>query len=337
MACNIFDYCLLFKSKGDHMGLDLNTLRVVLAVADCASYTRAAQKLGITQPAVSRRIVGLEQQLRTKLFRRDGHRFLPTEAGLAVCDQARQIVGLVDAMPTSVQEIAGQPSGNLALGVPSALGEILLPRLVRSYRDQYPKVFLKIEQGYAGDLSEMLAAKQVDVAILYGKPVTPAIELTPLIDQELGLVYPKAWKKMGPHGKPMPEEMALAETVSFPLIAPGVPQGMRLVIDEAFQVAGVKPRIEMEVNGLSMSKTLVRAGLGCMFLAISGLRGRADRADFAFARIRDPVIRWTLSMAVRRQGQPTLAARLLMRMIQGMVVDLVHDGEWHGKVLVKRP
>ena len=223
MTCNIFDYSLLFKSKGDHVGLDLNTLRVVLAVADCASYTRAAQKLGITQPAVSRRIVGLEQQLRTKLFRRDGHRFLPTEAGLAVCDQARQIVGLVDALPTSVQEIAGQPSGNLALGVPSALGEILLPRLVRSYRDQYPKVFLKIEQGYAGDLSEMLAAKQVDVAILYGKPVTPAIELTPLIDQELGLVYPKAWKKKGPHGKPMPEEMALADTVSLPLIAPGVP------------------------------------------------------------------------------------------------------------------
>ena len=161
-------------------------------------YTRAAQKLGITKPAVSRRVVALEQELRTKLFRRDGHRFLPTEAGMSVCDHARRIVSLVDALPTSVQEIAGHPSGTLALGVPSALGEILLPRLVRTYKARYPNVFLRVEQGYAGDLFDMLAANQVEVAILYGKPVTSMIELTPLIDLELGLVYPKVWKKAAP-------------------------------------------------------------------------------------------------------------------------------------------
>ena len=315
------------------MNLDLNTLKVVLAVADCASYTRAAQKLGITQPAVSRRVVSLEQHLRTKLFRRDGHRFLPTEAGLSVCDNARQIMQLVDTLPASVQEIAGQPSGKLALGVPSALGEILLPKLVRSYREKYPNVFLRIEQGYAGDLSEMLAAKQVDVAILYGKPATPMIELTPLIDQELGLIYPKAWKKNGPGGRPLRDRLALRATAGLPLIAPSAPQGLRLVIDEAFHAAGIRPHVEMEVNGLAMAKTLVRAGLGCMFLARSGLRGSADSASIGFARVYDPVISWTMSMAVRRHGQPTLAAKLLMRMVESLVAGLVRDKQWHGKVL----
>ena len=109
------------------MRIDLDTLQAVLAVAESASYTRAAQNLHITQPAVSRRLVALEQQLRTKLFRRDGYRFLPTEAGLAVCDRARQVLALVDNIEGSVQEIAGQPSGALAVGVPSALGEVLLP------------------------------------------------------------------------------------------------------------------------------------------------------------------------------------------------------------------
>lgn len=316
------------------MSLDLVTLRIVQAVADNASYTRAAHKLGITQPAVSRRIVGLEQELRTKLFRRDGHRFIPTEAGKAVCEHAQQIVALVDALPRSVQEIAGAPTGRLAIGVPSALGEILLPRLVRSYRQKYPNVFLKIEQGYSGDLSQMVTTKQVDIAVLYGRSASPAIELTPLIDQELGLVYPKAWKKKGPHGKPIPRQIRLAETVDFPLIAAAAPQGMRVVIDEAFHQAGIKPRVEMEVNGLAMTKTLVRAGVGCMFLASSGLRGRLDREDFAFARIYDPVMRWPLSMAVLKQGQPSLAARLMMRMIHSMVVELVRKGEWHGTVTV---
>src|SRR5262245_50353021 len=110
MHRNIFYYRGSLKTT---MLIDLNTLQTVLAVAESASYTRAAQKLRITQPAVSRRLVALEQRLRTKLFRRDGHRFLPTEAGLAVCDRARQVLALVDNLEGSVQEIAGQPSGAL--------------------------------------------------------------------------------------------------------------------------------------------------------------------------------------------------------------------------------
>ena len=315
------------------MTLDISTLKVVLAVADSASYTRAAQKLGITQPAVSRRVVALEQELRTKLFRRDGHRFLPTEAGMSVCDHARRIVSLVDALPTSVQEIAGHPSGTLALGVPSALGEILLPRLVRTYKATYPNVFLRVEQGYAGDLFDMLAANQVEVAILYGKPVTSMIELTPLIDLELGLVYPKGWKKAAPNGRPMPAQISLADVAALPVIAPSASQSMRVVIEDACRSAGVRLDIAMECNGLALSKSLVRDGLGCMFLAASGLRGSADRASLGFARVIEPTIVWTMSTAVRRHGQPTLAARLMMRMIAHLVAELVRDKEWHGKVL----
>ena len=318
------------------MRIDLDTLQTVLAVAESASYTRAAQKLHITQPAVSRRLVALEQQLRTKLFRRDGHRFLPTEAGLAVCDRARQVLALVDNIEGSVQEIAGQPSGALAVGVPSALGEVLLPKLVRAYREKYPQVFLKIEQGYAGDLSEMLVAKQVDVAIQYGKPLSPMIDLTPLIDHELGLVYPKAWAKRGPAGRPIPERLPLRETARLPLIVPGGSQTMRLVIDQAYHSARVEPNIVMEVNGLALTRSLVRDGVGAMFLARTGLRGAADTAAFGFAHIQEPVMSWTLYAAVRKYGQLTLAARRLMRMIRDQVVDLVEGNEWHGKLLVRR-
>ena len=317
------------------MSIDLNKLKTVLAVAESASYTRAAQKLHITQPAVSRRLVALEQQLRTKLFRREGHRFLPTEAGLAVCDRARQVLTLVDNLPSSVQEIAGQPSGRLGLGVPSIVGEILLPRLVRTYQMRFPNVFLMVEQGVA-DLSEMLVTNQVDVALLYGKPLSPMIELTPLIDHELGLVYPKAWKKRGPAGRPIPERLSLREMARLPVIVPSASQGMRLLIEQAYHDAGIRPNVVMEVNGHALTRSLVRDGVGAMFLARTGLRGAADTAAFGFAHIRDPVISWTLSMAVRKHGQPTLAARVLMRMILDQVVDLIEQKEWHGKLLARR-
>ena len=131
----------------------------------------------------------------------------------------------------------------------------------------------------------------------------------------------------------MRDRLALRETADLPLIAPSAPQGLRVVINGAFHAAGIRPRVEMEVNRLAMAKTLVRDGLGCMFLAQSGLRGRVDEASIGYARIHDPVISWTMSVAVRRHGQPTLAARLLMRMIESLVAGLVRDKEWHGEVL----
>ena len=155
----------------------------------------------------------------------------------------------------------------------------------------------------------MLAAKQVDVAILYGKPLSPMIELTPLIDHELGLVYPKAWAKR-PAERPIPERLPLRETARLPLIVPSGSQSMRVVIDEAFHRAKIAPNIVMEVNGLGLARSLVRDGVGAMFLARTGLRGAADRAAFGFAHLYDPVMRWTLYAAVRKHGQLTLAARL---------------------------
>jgi len=314
------------------MEIDVNTLRMVLAVADSASYTRAAQRLGVTQPAVSRRVAAIEQRLRAKLFRRDGNRFLPTEVGLSVCDHARQIVSLVDALPHAAQEIAHQPSGPLAIGMPAFIGEQILPRLVPAYTAKYPDVFLRFEQGIA-DFSDPLMSKQVDVALMYGKGVSSMIELIPLIDHELGAVLPKAWRKRAPNGKPVGNRISMRELATLPLLVPALNQGMRMIIEDAFHEAGVTPNIVMEVNGLALSRSLVRSGVGCTLLAQTSLRGRADNAAFAYADIYDPVIRWPMSMAVRKHGQPTLAARLFMQMIRPMLADLVREDQWNGKVL----
>lgn len=320
--------------KSTPADIDVNTLRMVLAVADSESYTRAAQKLRVTQPAVSRRIALIEQSLRAKLFRRDGHRFLPTEVGLSVCDHARQIVSLVDALPNAAQEIAHQPSGPLALGVPALLGERLLPQLIPAYRTRYPDVYLRIEQGVA-DFSDMLMAKQVDVAVVWGKALSSMIELTPLVHHDLGLIYPRAWQKRAPNGRAIGKCVTLREIADLPLLAPAADQGMRVLIEDAFHAAGVLPRVAMEVNGLALIRSLVRAGVGCTCLAQAAIGDRQDAADFGFAEIRDPSISWTLSIATRKHGRPTLAARLMMQMIRAMIHDMVQAGKWHGRLLYK--
>lgn len=296
--------------------LDLNDLRVVLAVAESASYTRAAQKLGITQPAVSRRVTALEQSLSARLFRREGGAFVPTEAGSAFCEKATQVLELMDQLPKSTSQSASSPRGSVAVGVPPTSGEVLVRYLIPAYRAAYPEVLVRVEQGYVNDLFDMLLDKQIEIALLNGPFNTAAVDLEPLFDHHLGIVYPKAWQQASPlDGRPLPAALTLAQVARLPLMVASSNQSMRHLVDAEFRAAGLKPNIALEVNSFVLQRSLVKAGQGCMFMSDTVVRG-VDRESLAFAPITDAKMIYTLYLATRRSGQPTLAAKLMARMIR---------------------
>ena len=295
--------------------LDLADLRVVLAVAESASYTRAAQKLGITQPAVSRRVTALEQLLNLRLFRREEGSFVPTEAGAAFCERAREVLDLMEQLPKAASNSATRPSGTVALGLPPTTGEILVQHLIPAYRSAYPDVFVRVEQGYVNDLFDMLMDKQIDIALLNGPFNTAAVDLEPLFDHHLGIVYPIAWKECSPlDGRPMPEALTFAEVARLPLIVASRNQSMRHLVDTEFRTAGLKPNIVMEVNSFVLQRSLVHVGEGCMFMSATVVRD-IYRERMAFAPISDRKMIYTLYLATRRAGQPTLAAKLMAKMV----------------------
>ncbi|MBB5214732.1 LysR family transcriptional regulator [Parapusillimonas granuli] len=296
--------------------IDLGTLRVVLAVAECLSYTRAAHKLGITQPAVSKRITALERKLRTKLFRRDGQRFFPTDACSALCERAEQIFSLVDQLTESTLHFSERPTGSVAIGVPQSTGERLLPLLVPAFRDRYPGIFVRVEQGYVADLFEQLMAKRIDIAILFGHFSSPNVELVPLADHELGILYPASWSRRSPLGYPVPEEISLKEAALLPLIAPSIEQSLRPLIERTFHAARLRPNIAIEINSLALQMSLVETGFGCIFITERAKLGARNGSAMKFARLADASMTWPMSMAFRRHGQNTQAAKLMMAMIQ---------------------
>lgn len=296
--------------------LDLTDLRVVLTVAESASYTRAAQKLGITQPAISRRVTALEQSLHTRLFRREGRAFVPTEAGTAFCERAAEILELMERLPASTVSSSTNPRGSVALGLPPTTGEMLVSTLVPEYHKAYPDVFLRIEQGYVNDLFDMLMDKRIDVALLNGNFSPASVDLEPLFDHNLGIVYPYAWKKRSPlGGRPMPESLTLAEVAGLPLVVQSANQSMRQLIDSAFRAAGLKPNIVMEVNSFILQRSLVQPDIGCIFMSTAVVT-ESERGRLAFAPISDASLVYTMYVATRKVGQPTLAAKLLVSMIK---------------------
>lgn len=294
----------------------LSDLRVILAVAETASYTRASHKLGISQPAVSRRVGALEQRFGLRLFRREGQKFFLTEAGVVFCDQASDILERMELLEATTIGQAATPKGSVALGLPPSTGEVVIRNVVPEYRRLYPDVAFRIEQGYVADIFEMLMDKRVDVALLNGEFNSNDVYLEKLYDHHLGIVYPTAWRTNSPlDGKPMPEALTLAEVARLPLLAPSRNQSLRHLIDDAFRKIGVVPAIDVEINSFVLQKSLVLAGHGCIFMSPAGIRN-ADADKLSFVPISDANIVYTLHLATRQFGQPTLACRMLEKMIR---------------------
>lgn len=294
--------------------LTLADLRAVLAVNDCASFTRAAHKLGISQPAVSRRITQLEGRLGMRLFRREGQRFFPTEAGATFCARATEVLAGVRELENETLGVASSPKGVLGLGVPPSTGEVLLRLVLPEYRRLYPDVKIRVEQGYVYDIFEMLMNRQIDVALLNGRYSNNDVFSEQLYDHDLGIVFPAAWRDASPLGGPLPETLTMEQVARLPLYLPSRNQSLRTLIDEGFHQAGVTVEPDIEINSLVLQKAMVLEGNGCMFMSEGSIR-TFDVDRLGFVPISDVSIRYTLHVAVRQFGQPTLATKLMMKLI----------------------
>lgn len=124
--------------------MDTQNLRAFVAVADTNSFSRAADKLHLTQPAISKRILNLENDLSARLFDRIGWQLSLTEAGECLLPRARQILQMIDETRQALDDLGGQVQGNLKLVTSHHIGLHRLPRVLREYKKHYPKVKLNI-------------------------------------------------------------------------------------------------------------------------------------------------------------------------------------------------
>ncbi|MCK4951674.1 MAG: LysR family transcriptional regulator, partial [Gammaproteobacteria bacterium] len=125
--------------------MDINGLKAFTVVAEHGSFSRAAEHLFLTQPAVSKRISALESELDTRLFDRIGHRITLTEAGQILLTRAQRILSEVEDSRKIVANLSGKISGNLPIGTSHHIGLHRLPPVLRMYARQYPQVQLDID------------------------------------------------------------------------------------------------------------------------------------------------------------------------------------------------
>ncbi len=253
-------------------------------VAETKSISRAAEELSITQPAVSKQIRALEDELAEKLFDRIGKKVFLTKAGEVLLDHADRILRSVEEAKTAVLDLSKECSGKLVIGTSDHISLHRLPGILKSYITAFPKVDLKLRCHRSETVLEMVGKNLVDIGVITLPQVSANLISRIIWKDPMSLVYPK--------GHPLAsfEEIKLKDVVRYAMILPETGTTTRKKIDASFTKKRLVPNVAMEVAYIETIKGLVKAGLGISILPDKAVEQEVKAGILLRAKIEDTKI-----------------------------------------------
>jgi LysR family nitrogen assimilation transcriptional regulator len=304
--------------------LDIKQLRALLAIAETGSVSRAAEILHIVQPAVSRQLRLLEEDLGAALFARGRRGMELTESGQLLVEHARRALRELDQAKAEIAPTPGIVTGIVTIGLLPSTSDLLAAPLITALKQQYPKLTVRISMGYAGYLQKWLEDGEVDVALLYDPKPSSLLEVDPLLDETLYLVgLPDAGMNQS---RPVP----LHHLEGKPMILPSQPHGLRLLLDHACAVAGVNLTIVAETNAMSIQKNLVSNGLGFTVLPSVAIFEDVAQGRLCAAPVTAPDLQRKIVMALPVTRRSSVAVRCAVSELRTQIKALVNRNCWPG-------
>ncbi len=246
----------------------LEEFEALCQVVEQKSFSRAAESLGISQPAVSLRIKSLETGYGIELLHRDGFEIQPTEAGRAVYDYARQIVDLYAQSRQMVRELNGRVRGKLIIGASTGPGEYLLPLLLGSFKARYPQVDIALCVGDSSETIDNVLRYRFELGFVGATRRDSHLNFDPFMQDRLVLVVSPEHPWAGR------EAVSYEELLEAPLILQQYGSGATMVIREMLKEYGIdfeRLNIVAEIGLQESVKTAVRAGLGVTIISRMGV------------------------------------------------------------------
>ena len=302
--------------------MDLKQLRALVTVAETGNVTRAAALLHVVQPAVSRQLRLLEQDMGTALFERGPHGMELTESGRTMVEYARRILNEVTRAKAEIRPDQGVIGGIVTIGLLASTSDLLATTLVSAVAARYPGVRLRISVGYAGHLMQWLEQGEVDVALLYDQKSTPTVQVKPLLEESLWAVAPAA------AGLRRNRPGTLARVARQPMVLPSAPHGLRAMIEQAANKAALDFNVVAETNALSVQKALVIEGHGWTILPAVSVADDVARGVLSAAPLASPALLRKVALTAPTNRQPTTSVRCVVAVLLECVQAAVRDGQW---------
>lgn len=303
--------------------MELRQLEYFIAIAETGAFSRAAIRLSVAQPILSRQIKALEQELGAELYYRTGRGIVLSEAGKVLEQHARGVLETTAGAKRAIHSLGSAPSGRVVIGMPPSVGAVLTTPIVRQFRSEFPKVSLGVMEGFSGHVLEWLSTGRIDVAVLYNAPRTSALVTAPLLTDELFLLGPVTDPACAGEG-----EVAAARLAEIPLILPSRPHGLRVLVDDFLSGAGITPNVQVEIDAMPSTLSLVESGIGYTILSYSSVHHLLEAGRIRRWPIVQPAMTRSLVVATSTQRPVTKAARALVGFVRKQVDTLVAEGRW---------
>ncbi|MBE3639494.1 LysR family transcriptional regulator [Mangrovicoccus algicola] len=286
--------------------MDLKRLQTFLRVAETGSLSAASDRMRIAQPALSRQIRLLEEEIGQVLFLRSREGMALTPAGALLQTRISGLLRQLDQGIDEVRSLRDAPRGRVAVGLVPSAAAVMGADLALSVRAAHPGIRLSLQQGYTSHLTDWLHRGEIDMALLYGGAGRlPAEEL---LREELVLVAPRGHPVLGG-----PADFAALAGAA--MVLPGAENGLRLIVDQAAERAGITLDVLAEASAFQLLLELVTAGTGLSILPRSALPGSAAAGRLDWTGFVPPLHRDIhLVMApAARQGRAARAVVPLLR------------------------
>jgi LysR family nitrogen assimilation transcriptional regulator len=287
--------------------MEFRDLEVFVEIARLGGFNRAAAQLHIAQSALSRRVGLLEHEIGTALFLRSKRGVRLTPAGTYLLSRAEGLLHRFDQVRAEALSEAGEPRGNISIGFPPSLIQHA-SLVVSSLRGAFPLLFVRSWVATTVELRKMLVNGTLDVAVFAATENDPLIGTAGLFKDVLHLTYPKS--------------MVLSQSVtwkmvsSVPLILPGRPNSIRVMVDDAAAKRHLRLNVIAEVNDIALLLELIQNGEGCGILPNSVLN-RIDFEHLAVKRVPQLSLHWVVGHL--KEHAPSVACTRTLETIQALI------------------
>ena len=306
--------------------MELLELRYFVEIASAGSLSRAAARLSLSQPTLSRQLNKLEREMRTDLFYRNGRGVSPTEAGQRLLEVAHATLQQLKDVKDELQSGSLDELGEITIGTPPSIAATVGADLATVFAAKYPRAHLRMRESFSGTLLEWIEAGRLDLAVLYDARRGNNILSTPLLLEDLFLV-----EKPDPNRPDRSQAVDLVELTALPCLLTGPGNGLRRVVDAACWSERIQPRVSMELDCVAAIKQLVERGTGCTVLPFGAVHREVAEGRLAARPFLAPSMRAMLVLATPPHKPVTAMIRSVIYILQTEVQRLAAQGVLRGQ------
>jgi len=310
------------RMSQEEQAVDVRQLKALVTVAEAGSVTRAAELLHLVQPAVTRQIRTLEQELGVLLFERTRQGMRPTEAGTIMVDRARRALNELERARAEVQPTPGAVTGIVTVGLLESTTDLLAEPLVSALARDQPGIELRLMTAYSGHLQQWLDDGDLDLTLLYNLASTPSLNARPLVRESLWAAAPPE------EGLRADRPVPFARAAAHPLVMPASGHALRSLIDGATGRAGITMDVVVQTNSMRVQKHLVQAGHGWTILPGMGIADDVARGTLSAAPLCEPDVWRSIVLGTSRAGRTPPAVEDVARELIRHIESAVRDGRW---------